>query len=561
MLETMRRNSRSAIIYVLFGILIAVFVLSFGPGSKGLGPTNASANVAAKIGGTTLTEQDFRFAYIAVGGGNAPPKIAKEQRLKETVMDLLIERELLAQEAEKMGFSVSQREVEDMIADGRMIVMGRPRRVDAYVYKDGNFDYDRFKLICQNQLGVSVVRFIEIQQRELLAEKAREALRMGIRVSPDEVKSEFEEHGRQVNLEFVRFSSRRFEANDDVDPAELAAYEKAHDADLKKTYEERKAIVYTKVEKQAKLRHVLVAVAKDAPADVVAKAKAKIDGAKKSIDDNQAFGDVAKRDSSDTLVQKKHGEMGWKKKGFAGLGQALDDKVFGAKKGDVLGPEKTDRGFEILLVEDFREGDVSYEQALPELAEQDMLRDKAKQKAKAEAQTAFDRAAKGEKLDAMFPVKKDANADDNSPQAQIARLMGGDEPQTKETGLFFRRGDVVQSIGVSKDLSKKAFDLKEGELAGPFEVANSYVIVRAKEKKDPDMKDFEKRRLELEEEASRVKWSEAVKSWSTDRCVEVRDAGKIRINDEVIAYEGVAPARPGLDKSAYVPCAPPRPMF
>ena len=29
----MRQNSRSAIIYILFGILIAAFVISFGPGS------------------------------------------------------------------------------------------------------------------------------------------------------------------------------------------------------------------------------------------------------------------------------------------------------------------------------------------------------------------------------------------------------------------------------------------------------------------------------------------------------------------------------------------------
>ena len=33
MLQEMRENSRSAIIYVLFGILIAAFVISFGPQS------------------------------------------------------------------------------------------------------------------------------------------------------------------------------------------------------------------------------------------------------------------------------------------------------------------------------------------------------------------------------------------------------------------------------------------------------------------------------------------------------------------------------------------------
>ena len=34
MLEVMRRNSRNAIIYILFGVIIAVFIVSFGPGGS-----------------------------------------------------------------------------------------------------------------------------------------------------------------------------------------------------------------------------------------------------------------------------------------------------------------------------------------------------------------------------------------------------------------------------------------------------------------------------------------------------------------------------------------------
>src|SRR3954447_11795210 len=146
MLAALRRNSRNAIIYVLFGVIIAVFVINFGPGSRGCGGGPANS-YAAKVSGSTVSEQDFRFAYIALGGTQFPGQMQRKRRLKEFVMDKLIERELLAQQAEKLGFSVSAREVEDMIADGRMMVMGVPRRVDSYVYKDGKFDYERFKMV------------------------------------------------------------------------------------------------------------------------------------------------------------------------------------------------------------------------------------------------------------------------------------------------------------------------------------------------------------------------------------------------------------------------------
>ena len=33
MLETVRQNSRSAVIYIFFGIIIIAFIVSFGPGS------------------------------------------------------------------------------------------------------------------------------------------------------------------------------------------------------------------------------------------------------------------------------------------------------------------------------------------------------------------------------------------------------------------------------------------------------------------------------------------------------------------------------------------------
>jgi peptidyl-prolyl cis-trans isomerase D len=567
----MRRNSRSAIIYVLFGILIAVFVLSFGPGSKGFVASSAASNVAAKVASATLTEQDFRFAYIALGGSQFPAAVAKERRLKEFVMDKLIEREILAGEAEKLGFLVSEKEVEDMIADGRMMVMGFPRRVDSYVFKDGKFDYERFKMVCQNQLGVSVLRFIDIQRRELLADKLRETMKVGVRVSPSEVKEEFEDKGLQVNLEFVRFSARKYEADEEPAAADVEAWAKAHEADLKKLYEDRKQLLFTKVDKQVRVRHVLVELGKDATAETTAKAKARIDDAKKQLDGGAAFAKVANEVSTAESNRRRHGEMGWKKKGYTGFGDALDKLVFAAQKGATVGPERTDRGFEIVLVEDVREGDVSYDQAKLELAEQELLRDRAKQKAKAEAQAALDKVKKGEKLESLFPPPKDTK-DDKSPEASMARMMAGqgqggmmDQPQLKETGLFSRRGEMVQEIGVSKELAGKVFSLPVGEISGPYEVGGSSVIVKVKEHKDPDMKDFDKRKHELEHDAARGKWFAAVDAFAKQRCVELRDGGRIRINDEIMSYDGVPAAAQtklavlGKD-GGYVPCSSRQPF-
>jgi peptidyl-prolyl cis-trans isomerase D len=553
MLEVMRRNSRSAIIYVLFGVIIAAFIISFGQGSgtHGCTPGAGAATYAARVGNHTLSEQDFRFTYLAVTQGQAP---ARAQQFKELVMNGLIDRELLAQEAEKLGFDVSQKEVEDMIGEGRMIVIGFPRNVEGYVFKNGKFDYERLKAMSQNQLGVSVLHFIEIERREMLAEKMREMLRLSAKVSPDEVKAQFVNDELQVNLEYARFSQRRFEDDSEATPAEIDAYVKAHADELKKAYDER-AFLYKKVDKQVRARHVRVDVPKDATPEQVSLAKKQIEGAQVRLKGGTSFADVAKSLSSDEHDKKRGGLIGWRKKGFTGFGAALDDKVFAAKKGDLVGPEKTERGFELVQVEDFREGDVPLEVAEREMAEDKVHEERAHNAAKAEADKVMERIKKGEKLESILPKDSGEEKGENNPLTKLVEA-----PKLKETGLFARHGEMIQDIGVSKELAKKAFELKQGEIGGPFETAGGWVIVRVKEHKDPDLTDFEKRKVELMRKQERTKYGQVLESWSKQRCVEVRDDGHIKVNDEVLAADGVMPVRAATGESKFTPCAP-RQMF
>jgi len=463
MLQAMRRNSRHAIIYVLFGILIAAFVISFGPGSRGFGYSGVSSAYAAKVAGSTVSEQDFHFAYVALGGTQYPPQVARERRLKEFVMDRLIERELFATEAQRLGYDVSNKEAEDQIYAGKMIVMGVPRRVDSYVYKDGKFDYDRFKMVSQNQLGVTVQHFIDIQKREMLADKVREALRVSAKVSPDEVKQEFESKGLQVNLEYARFPERRYEEEiGDATPAEVDAYVKAHEAELKKQYDER-AFLYKNLEKQAKLRHIVVDAPKQIPAEQSESAKIKLQNALAKIKSGTPFATLAKEISSDDRTKGRGGEMGWRKKGFTGFGDAVDKKIFDAKPGAIVGPERTERGWELVEVEAFREGDVPLAEAEKEMAADEVRKEKAKVKARAEAQAIMDRVKKGEKLDAIL-TREVSDPNETAEERQIKQLMKkpSDPVHLQETGLFSRRGDMIQDIGISKELAKRAFELKSG---------------------------------------------------------------------------------------------------
>jgi peptidyl-prolyl cis-trans isomerase D len=550
MLEQMRRSSQSLLIYVLFGILIAVFVINFGPqsggGCDGQGGTVESD--AAKVAGKTLSVQDFNYGFLLIGGNQASPERARRARLKETIMDKLIERELLAQEAERLGFRVSVEEAEDMIYQARIIGLGYEQTVPM-VQKDGRFDYDLFRRFALYQIGMSPRAFIEEQRREMLAARVRNLLRGGVNVSVDEVKTDFLRQGNQANVEYVRFPARRYENEVEPTPAEIEAHAKANEAKLKELYTQRK-FLYEKAPKERKLRQILVKLDSGASPDAEAAGKKKAEALAARVAKGEAFAAVAKAASEDSATKGRGGDLGWKREGTTALGPAIEKKVWAAKDGEVVGPEKGADGFYLVVAEGSREGDIPFDKVRLELAEDQLRQEKAKSRAKADADAALAKAkgASAKTLKELFPAPSDKDKD----KTKVSDATS-DAPQAEETGLFVRKGAVVPVIGVSAELSKAIFGLTtEAPFAGPVEVSGAYVVVKLKERKQPDMAEFEKKKLELLRDATLVKGEEVVSEWAMRRCVEAKEAKRIDVNRELLRYEagpeGVV---------AYEPCTPP----
>src|SRR5262249_43204535 len=151
-----------------------------------------------------------------------------------------------------------------------------------------------------------------------------------------------------------------------------------HEDKIKKVYEERK-LLYQKQEKSVQARRILIELKKDAAEPEVAAARAKLDSAKKTLDSGTRFADVARTTSEDQQTRGKGGDLGWRKKGFTDFGTDVEAKVFAAKQGDLIGPERTERGLELIKVEGFREGDISLGQARTELATDLYRTEKAKE--------------------------------------------------------------------------------------------------------------------------------------------------------------------------------------
>lgn len=559
MLESVRQNSRSAIVYILFGIIIVAFIVSFGPGSMSGGDSSFSlgGRYAARVNGAEISELDFTFAFMASGGGQDREDLSgRDQQRRQTIMDGLIERELLCQIATRMGLQVSEEEVaEALYQPGRsnMLVLGEPTPIHGSAYKaiDGHpdvriLDRSKLRLVLQGYYRVNEKQFVEIQRRELLADKVRQIVRLSMRAGLDEAKADFEDRGRQLNLEFVRFGSYRFAQDLIATETDIENYARAHEDELKKTYEERKSL-YTKQEKSAHVHRILVELKKDASPEAVTAAQARIDAALATIQSGTKFSDVARTTSDDQSSKNRGGDLGWRRKDSLDFGPDLSSKVFAAKGGDLLGPARSERGFELIKIDGFREGDISLGQARAELAEELYRSATAKDLAQKGAQEAAAKAKAGEKLAVLFPKSDPAATPGAAPANKI---------QVEETGLHSRRKDVVPGIGPSEDLVKKVWKLKPGESLGPVAIGDSWVVVVLKERQEPDLADFEKRKAEIVSDYARVKWSVFKSELTHDACVSALSNGKLRVNNDLLTSPGAAagPLAALLGNRKYEPC-------
>jgi len=271
-------------------------------------------------------------------------------------MDRLIERELLATEAERLGFSVSEDDVHKMLIEAKIVGLGVPHSIPR-IQKDGVFNYDQFKNFALYELGLSPERFVEQQQRELLATHVRDLMRASVKVSPEEVKTTFEAKNRQINLEYVRFPSRKFEGEVEPTDAEIAAYIQANEAKLKETFGQRKAM-YTDVPGETRVRELVLKTA--TPADEAA-ARKRAATIVSRVAKGESFAKLARELSEDEDGRGRGGDLGWKRKGTLGLSEADEKAVMDAKAGSVVGPFKKGDTLALYVTSGSRQGTLTFD--------------------------------------------------------------------------------------------------------------------------------------------------------------------------------------------------------
>ena len=444
MLEQLRRNSRSFIIWILFGIIITVFIISFGPQAQKTSLScGHSGEDGLEVAGDAVPTSSWRFALNGLKRSSIPAQLRSQ-----FAADLLVERELLAQAAEERGFRVSDDMVNQAIAAGELYILGYSSRQDTSFWRD----YKQLEALASD-LGMSnVSQLADEQRREQLAEMMRQVILRGS-VSDEELRQVYVNQNTKITAEYVKFDVMRYRSALHLSEADLDRYAASHDAELKKTWEAEKA-EWSSAKPRVLVRQILISKAppprpadkqpeQGKPADgtkpadgkkadkadkpeAVADATPPAEQAKKvraRLVGGASFADVAREVSVDQ-TRWRGGLLGWRPADSLGYGKEVVEAAKKLAVGQVSDVIESERGFHIIKIEQRSDKGLTYEEKKQDLA----LKAAPTYYARALARRDADRAlaeAKSRPLEELFERKTRPQSIDDLPPEVLEQLMRG----------------------------------------------------------------------------------------------------------------------------------------
>ncbi|MCZ6808108.1 MAG: peptidylprolyl isomerase [Deltaproteobacteria bacterium] len=484
----MAAKLKGFLLVFLVVMLSAVFALQFG-GGQAEGCTAGGSTYLARVYDKTLSRGDFEAAYAVGNFGRLPAETQRSMGLPQLVLNGLIDRTLLAREARKVGFEVSEGEVMERFVNEGVILLtlgvDAPPEVPqgeipvSFADKDGKFNAELAKRYIENGLRRSVGEFADGQVDEYLAAQMRELVASTVNVSDAEAWEDYVRENDKAEMQYVRFSPAYY-SKQQPDTSE-AAVEKwiAENADrLEREYEANK-YRYTNLDKQVRSQHILIKTGSYVSDEEKAQAKTKAEALHKRAVAGEDFSTLARKNSGDKITGPKGGDLGYQPKGT--MPDAYDEAVFAMKVDEISDMVETEFGYHIIKVLGIREGDVPKEEAKRELADGLYRRDWIESRAK-EAATATLALWKSSN-DEEVRKKLAANAK-KTPESTLT-------PTLAETGEFGR--DSAPLVGLPTNVLLDAvLAVADGETfpSEPVRVGREWVVFRIIDRRRPDKAAF-----------------------------------------------------------------------
>lgn len=542
MLKQLGRLERTRNIIILgFAVLMAVSLIVFyAPGrtASNIDPSK-NTQVVAKVGSAQITVADVaqvRENYRQMFGGRISlAQLGGNRRFLEG----LINKQVIAQEAERLGLAASDAELADKI---------RKEFSDA----SGQFiGLDRYKESVTSRFG-SIEKFEQDLRDEIAQTKLKAFVSASVNVSDEEVQTEYKRNNTTFDVSYVVVSADKLAAKIQPSDQELRSFYDSHKTDYRYLEPQRKVrYLFVNTDKAAsklqisdqdlkaeydqlkpefkqagvKVQQIMLKVArKDLDAQVEQKAKdliTKLRGMSGQVTE-AAFGEAARGNSEDPVTAKNNGFLTRLIKKNPNKPDALYDRALDMQPGEVSDiPIKFGGNWYIL-----RRGEAvpkTFEEAKPELLVS--LRNRRG------FGVAFNIASRAHnRLKELKDVQKVAQefaAEANMTPAEMVR----------ETG-YIKPGDDVPDIGSNQQFEQNVGALNSpGDVGDATGVKNGFAIPLLVDKKDPRIPEFDEVKTKIADAFKQQRAKEQLEQKAKDLAASVNSADALKAAGEKEGFD------------------------
>ena len=478
MLDFLRKRKRSWIITFLLGVIIIVFIAFYGGSKYG----DSKLQNVAEVNGEAISQPEFAEAYERAVDryrdllkGSLTPEMLKSLNIKGSLLEELIQKHLALQEARRLGLTVTDDELANVIGQVPEFQVA------------GRFNKERYlQLLRANKLTPE--RFEEDQRDQLTIQRLYSLILDSIQVTDAEVRDRYRLEQEKINLQFIRLPFSNFASAVKVTEDDIKKFYDRNKESLKEplkvqveylsypfeTFASKIELNAKEIEdyyqtnretkfhspKQAKVRYISIRLEPNADAKQKDDAKARAARILSEARSGKDFAQLAKQNSTDPSAAKG-GDLGWVSPGQ--FPPPLEKAVFSLPKGGISDVVETPGGLQIVKVEDLKEEKTqSLKEATPEIS-----RILKTEKGKREAATAADRDR-----------EKVLSGTDFAKVAQDSGLA-------LNTTRLFSNGEVLPELGQNPEFYKTALSLSGKDIAPVIEGSNAYYLMRLKDRKEP----------------------------------------------------------------------------
>jgi peptidyl-prolyl cis-trans isomerase D len=531
-MEAFRSQGLKSVIYAsMIVAIIVVFAVQFKQGPSG-GKVTTKADCVAEVRGECLSSRDFRASLALAAPRGTEETLIKRLQLRKRIVDGLVERALLVRDAERLGLTISEDDMNEELTAGHAwlsigvdtspmemqfglrLPIDRTMRLFE-VKQDGVFDRKVYEKSLRMNVGRGPKEFREQQKQEVIAARMKDLVRSRVRLSDVELFDAYQRDKNTASIKYVTVS-RAFVAKTIVPTTEAVdAYSAAHKAELDTALAAKKGQLASEGGVVCrKARVLLVKVGLTADEEEKAAGKKKAEEALAQLEKKKSFEEVARASSDEDSKGQATCYVAGR------FPRGVDEALAGLKPGARSGVLETTSGYFVVQLENILK-DAEAEAALRfELARDLFLKTEAEAKSAELAKAIRTAAAEGKSLD-------DAVAAALAPLTATGLVKATDEnaPKTLESTGFTRDGSPIP--GATTDVAAMAFALqKPNEVAADVaKFDEGYAVVQLVEKKPATREDFEKDRASYEGRFLAMKQHDAVVAYVT----RLREAAKAEI--------------------------------